>query len=174
MFRRPTVAAALAAAVLVVAAGCTGSPEPVESTPAPLTEEEAFAAAEETYRAYVDALNQVDLADPETFEPVYALTTGDLNASDRENFSTWHAENMRITGTATVDEVAQVSYEADSVVIEACYNITDVDVLDSAGASIVEESRPPVQALQVHQVVGADAAFRISTISPAEDLSCAG
>ncbi len=49
------------------------------------SEEEAFAAAEETYRAYVDALNQVDLSDPETFEAVYAWTTGDANADERKD-----------------------------------------------------------------------------------------
>ena len=59
----------------------------VTSGPAFATEEEAFAAAEETYREYVDALNQVDLSDPETFEAVYAWTTGDANAKERERSS---------------------------------------------------------------------------------------
>ena len=74
---------ALAALTLVTGllAGCVGDPGPVETTPGFASEEEAFAAAEETYRAYVDALNQVDLSDPETFEPVFAWTTGELNAT---------------------------------------------------------------------------------------------
>ncbi len=72
--------------LLGVLTGCGAAGEPRASTPAPLfsSEAEAFAAAEATYRAYVDALNQVDLSDPETFEAVYAWTTGDANATDRE------------------------------------------------------------------------------------------
>ena len=76
-----TIALALAVCVMT---GCQPEPEPSPSAPAFATEEEAFAAAEETYREYVDALNQVDLSDPETFEAVYAWTTGDANANERK------------------------------------------------------------------------------------------
>ena len=75
------VAASLALALaLGLTTGCQPEPRRHPSAPAFANEEEAFAAAEETYRAYVDALNQVDLSDPETFEAVYAWTTGDANA----------------------------------------------------------------------------------------------
>ena len=77
---RVTLALAI---VLGMATGCQPEPEPSPTGPVFATEEEAFAAAEETYRAYVDALNQVDLSDPETFEAVYAWTTGDANAGER-------------------------------------------------------------------------------------------
>ncbi len=79
-----TLALVLAAAVTT---GCAPTPEPTEPTPLFTSEDEAFAAAEETYRAYVDALNQVDLSDPATFEDVYAWTTGDANANERKTFS---------------------------------------------------------------------------------------
>src|SRR5688500_5990965 len=69
---RRSVALAAPALVTGLLAGCAGDPEPAETTHGFASEEEAFAAAEETYRAYVDALNQVDLSDPETFEPVLA------------------------------------------------------------------------------------------------------
>ncbi|MET0860918.1 MAG: hypothetical protein ABW091_07810, partial [Microbacterium sp.] len=72
-----SVALVLASAAL---SGCTPQPAPTPTPTGFATEDEAFAAAEETYRAYVDALNQVDLSDPETFEPVYAWTTGEANA----------------------------------------------------------------------------------------------
>ena len=71
--RTRVTAAALGALLMLTLAGCT-TPEPTDPTPTPTSafasEEEAFAAAEATYRAYVDALNEVDLSDPETFEPV--------------------------------------------------------------------------------------------------------
>ena len=78
-------AALVLALVTGVATGCFAQPDPEpESTPLFASEDEAFAAAEETYRQYVDALNQVDLSDPETFEDVYAWTTGEANAGARE------------------------------------------------------------------------------------------
>ena len=88
-------ASALAAALL---SGCTSEPAPVVSTPSFATEDEAFAAAEQTYRNYVDALNQVDLSDPATFEPVYAWTTGDANAADRETVAQMHADGLGGSG----------------------------------------------------------------------------
>ncbi len=80
--RLAAAAAALALAAVAVT-GCStpaGAPKP---TPAFSSEAEAFAAAEATYRAYVDALNAVDLSDPSTFEDVYSWTTGDANAGAR-------------------------------------------------------------------------------------------
>ncbi len=94
-----TIALALAVCVMT---GCQPEPEPSPSAPAFATEEEAFAAAEETYREYVDALNQVDLSDPETFEAVYSWTTGDANAGARESFSEMHADGWTVAGESLV------------------------------------------------------------------------
>src|SRR5688572_28357264 len=85
-----------------VASGCSASPDPAESAPSFATEEEAFAAAEETYRAYVDALNKVDLSDPETFEEVFAWTTGDANAHERETLSGMHADGWTVSGNTQI------------------------------------------------------------------------
>ena len=84
MISRVAAAALALAVVLGMTTGCQPEPTPSPSGPVFANEEEAFAAAEETYRAYVDALNQVDLSDPQTFEAVYAWTTGEANASERE------------------------------------------------------------------------------------------
>lgn len=175
MFRRVSVASLALALALVT--GCSGSPGPVETTPGFATEEEAFAAAEATYRAYVDALNQVDLSDPATFEPVFALTTGELNASDRTNFSKWHAEGLRLEGAASVSNVEFIELSQPSanrsVTLEACYDITQVDVLDADGISVVEAERPDVQSLRVTVVSNnSDARMRVSAIQPARLVSC--
>ena len=82
MIRRAAAAAIVLALALGMTTACQPEPAPSPSGPVFANEEEAFAAAEETYRAYVDALNQVDLSDPETFEAVYAWTTGDFNADE--------------------------------------------------------------------------------------------
>ena len=95
------IAATLALALVAGMAACQPEPQPTPGGPVFATEEEAFAAAEETYRAYVDALNQVDLSDPETFEAVYAWTTGELNATTGKTLSRgMHAEGVTVSGAS--------------------------------------------------------------------------
>lgn len=132
-------------------AGCVAEPEPVETAPPFANEEEAFAAAEETYRAYVDALNEVDLSDPKTFEPVYAWTTGELNSTDRETLSGMYADGLTVSGVSAVAATAGVSYDRDagSVALDACLDVSRVDVRDANNISVVDPARSPVQALEV-------------------------
>ncbi|RKT31206.1 hypothetical protein DEU34_3145 [Microbacterium sp. AG1240] len=163
--------------MVLLMGGCSVTPEPNEPTPAFTTEEEAFAAAEETYRAYVDALNQVDLSDPETFEPVFALTTGELNESDRTNFSAWHADGYSLSGQSFVELIETISTDLPEggreAKIGACYNVEDVNVLDDAGRSVVEASRPAMQRLEVTLVRGPAAqGLQISSIHPRVELVC--
>jgi hypothetical protein len=140
---------------MLTLAGCT-TPEPTDPTPTPTSafasEEEAFAAAEATYRAYVDALNQVDLSDPETFEPVYALTTGEANAEARQTFSQMHADGWSVGGisrpTAIRPRLAG-GENLDRVEVAVCLDVSDVTLVDSGGTSMVTEDRPEVQSMLV-------------------------
>lgn len=146
-------AAALSALLLLALGGCT-TPEPPEPTPTPAfsSEAEAFAAAEETYRAYVDALNQVDLSDPETFEAVYAWTTGEANAEARQTFSKMHADKWVVTGTSratTVEPHAVGGGSFSDVELSICLDVSAVVLVDAEGASMVSEDRPDVQSMLV-------------------------
>lgn len=124
--------------------GCLPQPAP-EPSPAFSSEAEAFAAAEETYRAYVDALNQVDLSDPETFEDVYAWTTGDANAGARESFSQMHADGWTVTGTSGYSNFVGTDFDPgdsdETVKADVCLDVTNVDVLDAGGESVVPNDR---------------------------------
>lgn len=143
-------AAAIAAVLLLALSGCT-TPEP-EPTPTPAfsSEAEAFAAAEATYRAYVDALNQVDLSDPGTFEAVYALTTGEANADFRKSFSTMQAKGYSITGISTATLVQPLEVDGEqSVKLAVCLDVSQVEVVDPSGASVVDPDRLPVQAMTI-------------------------
>lgn len=131
-------------------AGCTTpSPEPTPTPTGFATEAEAFAAAEATYRAYVDALNQVDLSDPATFEPFYGLTNGDLNASDRETFSGYHAEGITKTGEVEVTQVSGAEWSEPIATLRVCYDVSNVEIVDAKGTSLVTDRRPDVQSLDV-------------------------
>jgi hypothetical protein len=141
----------LAAAVLLV--GCAPQPD---ATPTPsatalpfATDEEAFAAAEATYRAYVDALNEVDLQDPATFEAVYAWTTGELLAEERRTFSQMHADGWTVTGNSEVTFVTGQHVRRRSVEVAACLRVAEVRLADSAGTSVISPDRPDQSVVRV-------------------------
>lgn len=133
-------------------------PQPTP-TPTFTSEAEAFAAAEATYRAYVDALNQVDLADPETFEAVYAWTTGEANVEGRELFSRMHADGWSVDGASVVSRVEPLVAESDALAIGACLDVSAVDVRDTSGASVVSGSRPDHQSIRVEFILEPRAEF---------------
>jgi hypothetical protein len=165
--RTRVTAAALGALLMLTLAGCT-TPEPTDPTPTPTSafasEEEAFAAAEATYRAYVDALNDVDLSDPETFEAVYALTTGEANAGERRSLSTMHADAWSVSGDTLVRSVepGPVSADPDAVVLAVCSDVSGVEVSDANGASVVAADRPSLQATTVTLVLGSKSSHAMS------------
>ncbi|MBD3751678.1 MAG: hypothetical protein IE935_04375 [Micrococcales bacterium] len=152
--RRPFRAASIAvAAVLGVGALAGCGPSDPAPTPTPTgfaSEEEAFAAAEATYRAYVDALNQVDLSDPSTFEEVYRWTTGDANAGDREGLSQYHADRVTVTGDSVILLAEPGRPDpAGPWTLAVCLDVSAVEVTDAEGNSLVDPDRAPVQTLTI-------------------------
>ncbi|MCP2637808.1 hypothetical protein K0817_014735 [Microbacterium sp. HD4P20] len=167
---------ALGAALLLLAlTGCT-VPQPEPTPTAPFTsEEEAFAAAEETYRAYVDALNEVDLSDPETFEEVYAWTTGEANASERKSLSEMHADGWAVSGeTRTRAIFGEELGEDGGVRILVCSDVSAVVVTDAAGTSMVAADRPDVYPLRVELLPSAQTStgLVISASNAVEEDRC--
>lgn len=144
----PTILAiGLLAAALTA---CDATPDPVETPPVFASEEEAFAAAEETYRAYVDALNNVDLSDPATFEDVYAWTIGDANAEARESFTAMHADGWIVEGASEPTVVEPRTAPGGSlgdVEIAVCLDVSEVKLRNETGESMVDASRPDVQSM---------------------------
>ncbi|MFB8892736.1 hypothetical protein [Microbacterium plantarum] len=148
--RRHAVAAVLAVALLTTGCGSPASsptPEPTATAPSPTdSDTAAFAAAEATYRAYVDALNAVDLSDPTTFEPVYALTTGDVQEADRRNLSQFNAEGVAVSGESVI---MRVEYNAQSRSLHACLDVSTVALTAPDGTSLVDAERRDIQSLKV-------------------------
>lgn len=172
--------ALLLLASLVLTTGCSGSapsasPAPATRTPAPIetaSDDAAFREAEATYRAYVDALNAVDLSDPATFEPVFALTTGRVNETDRRNLSAYHAEGVTLSGeTVVVSMTPAAQSTAESIALHVCLDVGTVDLRGEDGNTLVEPDRVPIQSL----VVGFDSrsvALRIDRIEGADPGLC--
>jgi hypothetical protein len=140
-----TIAAVCALALLT---GCT--PQPAEApTPTPrfTNEAQAFKAAEETYRAYVDAVNALDTLDPATFESAYDWTTGEALAADKKNLTRYYSKGISKTGAIVIELIAPRDVNADgsSVSLDVCENVSGVDLIDKSGVSIVAADRPDVQ-----------------------------
>ncbi|WP_162815416.1 hypothetical protein [Microbacterium arborescens] len=152
--RRHAVAAVLAVALLTTGCGSPASsptPEPTATAPSPTdSDTAAFAAAEATYRAYVDALNAVDLSDPTTFEPVYALTTGDVQEADREALSNYNSQNVTVSGSSRITSIEFAgSVQQDRVQLAVCLDVSTVEVRAADGESLVSPERVPIQSLLV-------------------------
>lgn len=153
--RRAVRAAAVlwCTAAVVVLVGCTPESEP---TPLPLptatgfaSDAEAFAAAEATYRAYVDALNEVDLADPATFHALYTLTTGEGRDSARSEFQQMHMDGWTVRGESKVTLVKSLGRVHAQIQLAVCVDVSNVELTDVEGRSMVSPERAAVQSLLV-------------------------
>lgn len=162
--RRLSLFAALALTATLLA-GCGGEPAPVETTPAFASEDEAFAAAEATYRAYVDASNTSLKSDQSETDPTQFLIglalEGELDSS-REL-----AESARkITGEFRVDRVSlrQFDAESKSVVIAACLDISGTAIVNASNEDVTPAERVSVVPLEI-VVQGAASSPLISEIN---------
>jgi hypothetical protein len=156
--------------------GCAPSPEPTSTPTGFASEEEAFAAAETTYRAYVDALNDVDLSDPATFEPVYALLDGAALDSSKTELTGLHADKLTKSGpTVLVDvTISKVDLLEGVLVADICLDVSEVDVRDSSNTSVVPESRAdhPLLAVTFESVASAATQMKITASEMKDEGPC--
>ncbi len=168
-------ATAGAATVLVCMTACTPEPAPTPSPTGFTSEAEAFAAAEQTFRDYIDASNGVVLSDPGTFERLFALSTGDQNAFDRKRLSNYHADGYVSTGETIIVATADQAWDPASgmTTLGVCLDVSDVDIKNSSGESIVSVDRPDRQTLSVI-LDSTDRQFLVASISgDVKDDQCA-
>lgn len=143
--------AVVAIAAVLLLAGCSPEPEPTPTPTGFATEAEAFAAAEETYRAYNDATNQIDISDPATFEPMLMWTTGEQHDIEKKSLSELHADGVVVTGDTEIVGLELDDWDADgqTISISVCHDVSDVEVVDATGVSLVAPDRLPLQPKEV-------------------------
>jgi hypothetical protein len=134
-----TLALVLAACV---ASGCSASPAPAESTPAFPTEEEAFAAAEETYRAYVDALN-TRRDDPSSEPDPEDFLSGQALQVDFDTQQQLAEAGLSISGRTAITHLEPDSASADlsTVVVSVCLDSSQTRVLNADGEDVTPADR---------------------------------
>lgn len=141
---RAGAAIAAAAMMLGMLSACTPEPEPTPTKTALFaSEEEAFAAAEETYRAYANAVNKTDLGDTDSFKPVFELLTGTALEAERKTLSLYHAERLTRTGETTFDSFQPLETDGAEVVVNLCIDVSNVELRYENGDSAVPEDRAP-------------------------------
>lgn len=172
--RRLCALAILTSVVLLSGCAPTATPTPTP-TAAFASEEEAFAAAEKTYRAYTDALNAVDLSNPETFEPVFDLTSGDFEAADRQTLSQLHAEDYEFTGQMAVVEFDGINSRPpfDEVEAAVCVDVSGSDVVDQSGTSVTPSDRPQLNPLRV-TFIASNGRLLVDRADRDTEVACAG
>ncbi len=168
-------AAALSAALLFALVACAPE-EPAEPTPTPTsafaTEDEAFAAAEETYRAYVDALNARH-ADPAAKPDPTDYLIEDALEAELDTQRLLEEEGRAIVGTATVARFAGARASGNLAEIAAivCLDVSESRLVDDNGIDVTPTDRPEVFALDVAFVRVGDQ-LAISDSSVASDQTC--
>lgn len=150
--------AVIASIVLLGLVGCSPTPPPIALPPSPTssplfaTEEEALAAAEEVYGAYlrtIDAIGQGGWLDTSNLE---AVATGELLEEDLRGASSSASQGLVQVGSASFSVKGVQDYSFSSpmrISIYACVYISGVDIRDEQGASVVAEDRPDVVPLQI-------------------------
>lgn len=149
---RFVIGAVVIAAGAGAMSGCSAPPEP-EPTPSPMfsSEEEAFAAAEEVYRAYLQAADRVQFDAPETFAGVLQFTTGTMASSERESLSLANAEGFEQRGETHLVYFHPIAEdpELSQLFARACIDLRETAILDSMGNSLVSPTRGDTLALDL-------------------------
>ncbi len=129
-----------ALAIALLASGCTPEPTPTPSPTGFASEEEAFAAAEATYRAYVDAVN-ARRADPTSAMDPQGFLTGVALEADIDGQRTFVAEGLSLQGDSIVSAVAPSDWSLASSSILVCINVSQTRLVNRDGVDVTPYDR---------------------------------
>ncbi len=158
---------------LSLLAACTPEPEPNPTKTALFaSEEEAFAAAEETYQEYLDAYASIDASDPKSYEETQPFIAGDYAAAEREGLSELRAEGLTRKGTSVLVAFEGTRFvKPDRIEAHACTDVSGTDIVDAGGNSVVSPDRPDKYALELTFVVDGDK-LKLTDAQAVEDPTC--
>lgn len=123
--------------------GCSPVATSSPSRDARSLEEQSSAKAEEVYRSYIEASNEIDLADPATFEPVAAFTTERFHADELSSLTARHESKHVVDGKMKVGSFRVMTVLPDlSVEATACLDMSQVTIVDRHGESALAEGAP--------------------------------
>lgn len=156
----PFVTVPLIAAVAILGlSGCapeaepTRSPKPTPSaTPLFDSDEEALAAAGEAFGRYIAVTDQVGNGGYIDPSPLEEAMTGDLLDSELKTTADFKSRSLRQVGTSTFDQLKLQQWSQRGVTFYVCRDVTNVDIVDTNGTSIVPPERLDRLPLEVEMV----------------------
>ena len=165
---RIAVCAALAILVAPGLAGCATKPTPAPShtaaaTDAPVfaSDEEALAAATKAYAAYLKASDAISNDGGENPKRIAPFVAPSLLKSELEGFAGYSSAGAHSVGSTTfvvssIQGIAADNTSGTSISLYICEDVSDLDVVDSKGVSLVSPSRRPLTPFEVRFEGGAD------------------
>ncbi|MFB4352046.1 hypothetical protein RAC69_02775 [Microbacterium sp. LS_15] len=175
LLSRISCPAAGAVTVLIgMLCSCAPIPDPTPSpTPAFASEEQAFAAAEEVYREYNDAVNAELTGDAAADPSVYL--TGSALETDIESSRQIGSQNVTFVGEGVVAHFTGLEAKLDRSPIEidatACIDVSGTKILDSSGIDVTPIDRPTRVLLEL-SFVESNRRLLISDTQAAEEFEC--
>lgn len=149
--RRIAALAGGAALALALTTGCAPDPAPSPTPTGFASDAEAYAAAEATYRAYLNASNarredSASLPDPADF------LTGEALTGEIKSASEFETAGVSLEGEITLDSFTPLSSTTGSVDAVACIDVSKTSVIDQAGRDVTPTERPRLQSLEITAV----------------------
>ncbi|GAB3607128.1 hypothetical protein GCM10027413_25370 [Conyzicola nivalis] len=138
----------------LAASGCAPEGPKADEKPSPTatplfaSDEEALAAAEEAYAAYVQLTDAILAAGGSGIERLGEVAAGQQLRTDADEIGELATLGYRTVGQTTFSDFALQGYDRDGadgiavVTAYVCEDVSGVDVLDANGISVVEVSRP--------------------------------
>lgn len=137
--RRFAAGAALVLALALTTA-CTPSPEPTPTSTGFASEEEAFAAAEATYRAYADAIN-LRREEPSSLPDPTDFLSGDAYNEELDTARQLAERGWHVTGKTNITSVKRISASPNSIEMTFCLDASGTRVLDQSGTDVTPPDR---------------------------------
>ncbi len=154
-----------ALAIALLASGCTPEPTPTPSPTGFASEEEAFAAAEATYRAYVDAVSALQTG-MQAIDPS-KLLVGQALDDDLASARELEATGKRLEGPVGIARINPLDATTSAATIHACLDLSRSRVIESSGEDVTPSDRPSSFSVEIVAIWTPDGA-RISSSQPSE------
>ncbi len=176
---RPFATLTAIAALAIALTGCAQTPVERMHLPHPTptaafaSEEEALAAAVETYGRYVLVGDEVGRNGGEGAERMAEVVTGDFLDGAIEGFAKWVDKGWHQVGERTFRDVVlqQASVSRGEVVVYLCDDVSAIDVVDRLGVSVVSPDRPDTNHMQV-EFGTVDGSLRLTGRQRWDEIPC--
>jgi hypothetical protein len=170
---------ALLVALTLALTGCGGvdkrahkSDSAHSSTAAFASEEEALAAAVAAYGRFTSVSDEIGQAGGVGSERLMAVATGEFVARTIDGYRDWNDKGWRQIGSKTFHDASIQSIVPNGVVVYLCEDISDVDVVDSTGTSVVSATRVDTYFFQVALEIAPESGLVVSGRERWDDRAC--